>query len=135
MISWAHAPMPPQTGSLATVVGWWLAHVGTRHVRAHAEADDEDGDESGWAGRFGALVTGTYAQLQIKAAEKCGVAPGEAWRTALEAAAMAGARQVGNWCLPMQRLRSMPRARLPGVLLRMLLLGINAAESQDHHLH
>jgi hypothetical protein len=60
---------------------------------------DEDGDEEGWAARFAALVTGTYAQLQTRAAEKCGVAPGEAWRTALEAAAGAGVRQVSRLSL------------------------------------
>lgn len=59
-----------------------------------AEADGEEDDEESWAARFAALVTGTYAQLQNRAADKCGVAPGEAWRTALEAAASAGVRQV-----------------------------------------
>ena len=64
-------------------------------------ADEEAGDEEErWADNFAAFVTSTYAGLQSRAAEKCGVLPGEAWRTAMEAAAMAGARQVRGSCRP-----------------------------------
>ena len=63
--------------------------------------DEEAGDEEErWADKFAAFVTSTYAGLQSRAAEKCGVLPGEAWRAAMEAAAMAGARQVRGSCRP-----------------------------------
>ena len=66
-------------------------------VCADEEAQD---DEERWADKFASFVTSTYAELQGRAAEKCGVLPGEAWRAAMEAAALAGARQVCGSCRP-----------------------------------
>ena len=80
-------------------------------------ADEEAGDEEErWADNFAAFVTSTYAGLQSRAAEKCGVLPGEAWRTAMEAAAMAGARQVRGSCRPAPCMR--PRCVLASLSLQ-----------------
>ena len=51
-------------------------------------------DDGSLAARFAGWLTETYAARQSAAAEKCGVAPGEAWRAALAAADACGAAQV-----------------------------------------
>lgn len=56
-----------------------------------AAGEDDDGS---WAARFAGWLTETYAARQSAAADKCGVAPGEAWRAALAAADACGAAQV-----------------------------------------
>ncbi|KAK9837254.1 hypothetical protein WJX81_002082 [Elliptochloris bilobata] len=67
------------------------------------EAGEREDDDSSWAARFAGWLTETYAARQTAAAEKCGVAPGEAWRAALAAADACGAAQVHLGDMPASR--------------------------------
>jgi len=64
--------------------------------------DEEDANDEGenWSEKFATYLTAAYAQLQTAAANKCGVSSGEVWRTALEAASNAGAKQARSYPLP-----------------------------------
>ena len=62
---------------------------------AEAEQAGEEGSES-WSDKFSNLLTSTYGELQAAAGKAVGVPQGEAWRTALRAAARCGTAQV--WC-------------------------------------
>lgn len=66
-------------------------HTVLLKLSTSAAGEDDDGS---WAARFAGWLTETYAARQTAAADKCGVAPGEAWRAALAAADACGAAQV-----------------------------------------
>jgi pheromone shutdown protein TraB len=68
---------------------------------------------------FAASLTGAYAKLQAAAGRAAGVAPGAAWRAALEAADAAGAAQV----LLGDRPAGVTKARLGKAVARRFLVG------------
>lgn len=76
---------------------YFRLQTGSEGVRSLAAGEDDD---SGWAGRFAGWLTATYAARQSAAADKCGVAPGEAWRAALAAADACGAAQARVFIQP-----------------------------------
>ena len=67
--------------------------TGPLPAAAEAEESGEEGSES-WSDKFSNLLTSTYGELQAAAGKAVGVPQGEAWRTALRAAARCGTAQV-----------------------------------------
>ena len=65
-----------------------------RWPAAAEEQESQEEESESWSDKFSNLLTSTYGQLQSAAGKVVGVPQGEAWRTALRAAARSGTAQV-----------------------------------------
>jgi hypothetical protein len=94
----AATPPPPATAAAAAAAGVALTPWTEAQLRDAAAAADREGaapqQAGGVEGAFASLLTRTYGRFQADAGRSAGVAPGAAWRAALEAAAAAGSRYV-----------------------------------------
>jgi len=86
-----------QMGSAGSVdIEPWgsIRHGEERFASGRSATQQKTGSTNGITDSLAAFLTGRYAVFQAEAGRRVGIAPGEAWRVALEAAAASGARYV-----------------------------------------